>query len=59
MGRKKINTEKKKQKLSITISSDNAQKLNELEFTNKSKLINWLLKEHFDIAQEGVGHENQ
>lgn len=53
MGRKKINTDKKKQKLSITISSYNAQQLNELQFTNKSKLINWLLKEHFDIAQNG------
>jgi glutamine cyclotransferase len=53
MGRKKINTEEKKKKLSVTISSNNAQKLNELEFTNKSKLINWLLKEHFGISQEG------
>lgn len=58
MGRKKINTEEKKQKLSVTISSKNAHKLNELEFTNKSKLINWLLKEHFDISQEGGQNEN-
>lgn len=58
MGRKKINTEEKKQKLSITISSNNAQKLNELEFTNKSKLINWLLKEHFGFNQEGGQNEN-
>lgn len=58
MGRKKITTEKKKQKLSITISSNNAQKLNELEFTNKSKLINWLLREHFGFNQEGGQNEN-
>jgi len=58
MGRKKINTDKKKQKLSITISSDNAQQLNELQFTNKSKLINWLLLEHFDISQKGSLDEN-
>lgn len=58
MGRKKINKEEKKQKLSVTISSNNAQKLNELEFTNKSKLINWLLKEHFGITQEGGKNEN-
>ena len=57
MGRKKLNTDKKKQKLSVTISSDNAQQLNELQFTNKSKLINWLLKEHFEISQKGESHE--
>lgn len=57
MGRKKIKTEEKKQKLSITISSNNAQKLSELEFTNKSKLINWLLREHFGLNQEGGSNE--
>lgn len=57
MGRKKIQTEKKKAKLSVTISSDNAQKLNELEFTNKSKLINHLLKEYFGLIQEGGQNE--
>lgn len=59
MGRKKINTELKKAKLSVTISSDNAQKLNELEFTNKSKLINHLLKEYFGLIQEGGSNENK
>ena len=57
MGRKKIKSEEKKQKLSITISSINAQKLSELEFTNKSKLINWLLREHFSLNQEGGSNE--
>jgi hypothetical protein len=57
MGRKKIKSELKKAKLSVTISSENAQKLNELEFTNKSKLINWLLKEYFDLNQEGGQNE--
>ena len=57
MGRKKINTESKKAKLSVTISIDNALKLDELKFTNKSKLINWLLKEHFN--QEGGQDENK
>lgn len=57
MGRKKIQTEKKKAKLSVTISSENAQKLSELEFTNKSKLINWLLLEHFGLSKKGGSDE--
>ena len=59
MGRKKIQTEKKKAKLSVTISSDNALKLDELQFTNKSKLINFLLKEYFGLVQEGGQDENK
>ncbi len=51
MGRTKIDTELKKEKLSVTISSVNAHKFAEHQITNKSKLINWLLKEHFNIAQ--------
>ena len=50
MGRTKIKTELKKQNLSVTISSETALKLEELQIKNKSKLINWLLKEHFGIA---------
>lgn len=57
MGRKSIKSELKKAKLSVTISSSNAQKLNELEFTNKSKLINHLLKEYFGLIQEGGQNE--
>lgn len=58
MGRKSIKSELKKAKLSVTISSENVQKLNELKFTNKSKLINYLLKEHFGMNQEGGLNEN-
>lgn len=58
MGRKLIKTELKKAKLSVTISSENALKLEQLQFTNKSKLINWLLKEHFGMNQEGGLDEN-
>lgn len=52
MGRKKIITELKKQNLSITISSENTLKLEELGIKNKSKLINWLLSEHFGMYQK-------
>ena len=58
MGRKKITTELKKTKLSITISSENNEKLESLAFTNKSKLINWLLLEHFKLTKEGGSNEN-
>jgi len=58
MGRKTISTELKKAKLSVTISSENALKLKELQFTNKSKLINYLLKEYFGMNQEGGSNEN-
>ena len=51
MGRKKINSEIKKDKLSVTISLENALKFEEFEIKNKSKLINWLLNEHFGVAQ--------
>lgn len=51
MGRKKINTEDKRQKLSVTISLKNALNFYEHEIKNKSKLINWLLTEHFSINQ--------
>ena len=48
MGRNKIITELKRQNLSVTISLGNFITLEELQITNKSKLINWLLKEHFE-----------
>ena len=50
MGRKKITEESKKEKLSITISKTNALLFQEMQIKNKSKLINWLLKEHFGMA---------
>ena len=49
MGRFKIKEELKKEKLSVTISSENALKFKEFDITNKSKLINWLLQEHFGM----------
>lgn len=58
MGRKKINNELKKDKVSVTISSNNASKFQELEIKNKSKLINWLLSEHFGIISERGSNEN-
>jgi len=51
MGRKKIDAEKKKGKLSVTISGDNFEKIQEFEIRNKSKFINWLLEEHFNMTE--------
>jgi len=51
MGRKKIDTKDKKTTVSITISEDNFKKLEEVK-TNKSKLINWLLREHFNLMED-------
>lgn len=47
MGRNKKTTEEKKGKLSVTISTDNYNKLVE-NGMNKSQLINWLLEQHFN-----------
>ncbi len=52
MGRKSKSTEDKKGKLSITISSDNFNKM-ELENINKSQLIDWLLEQHFNSLNNG------
>lgn len=54
MGRKKIEPKLKKAKLSVTISTENALKFEELNITNKSKLINWLLLEHFGINNSNI-----
>jgi len=54
MGRKKINSENKKRKLSITISKENFENFEDLEIKNKSKLIEWLLNNHFSIAEGGA-----
>jgi hypothetical protein len=48
MGRPKKNDSEKKGKISVTISTENYELLNEVN-TNKSKLINWLLEQHFGI----------
>ncbi len=52
MGRKSKILEEKKGKLSVTISTENFNKL-ESENINKSKLINWLLEQHFNITYDG------
>ena len=46
MGRKKIDKDKKKGKLSVTISQENYDQLVE-DGMNKSQLINWLLEQYF------------
>lgn len=50
MGRKTKTTQEKKGKLSITISSVNYETLVN-ENINKSKLINWLLEQHFNTVK--------
>jgi len=57
MGRKKIETEKKKDRLSITIRRETYDHFEELGITNKSKLIEWLLNEHFEL-NSGRGYGN-
>jgi hypothetical protein len=52
MGRKAKTQEDKKGKLSITISCDNYEILVN-EKINKSKLINWLLEQHFNSLTHG------
>ena len=50
MGRKIKNEEKKKHKISITILPEINKELGELKI-NKSKLINWLLNEYFNLIE--------
>jgi hypothetical protein len=50
MGRKSKSTEEKKGKLSVTISTDNYEAM-AAEGINKSKLINWLLEQHFNTIK--------
>ena len=52
MGRKTKTEEEKKGKLSITISSENHATM-VAEGINKSKLINWLLEQHFNSLNHG------
>ena len=53
MGRKSKSLEEKKGKLSVTISIENFGKM-ENEGLNKSKLINWLLEQYFNLLNNGV-----
>ncbi len=52
MGRKTKSTEEKKGKISISISTENYDKLVTDEI-NKSKLIDWLLEQHFNTFGDG------
>lgn len=52
MGRKLLNKEERKKKICITISQRVNYELEEMKI-NKSKLINWLLNEHFNL----ISHE--
>ena len=58
MGRKKITSEEKKQNLSVTVSSKHVSRLNDLGYKNKSKIIDWLLSEYFELTQQGGSNEN-
>lgn len=52
MGRKTKSTEDKKGKISITISTENYEAM-VADNLNKSKLINWLLEQHFNTLNNG------
>jgi len=52
MGRNKIATEEKKDRLSISISKENNNLFDKFDIKNKSKLIEWLLQEHFEIVND-------
>jgi hypothetical protein len=52
MGRKKITLEEKKDRLSITISAKNLEKFDEFDIKNKSRLIEWLLNNHFESLKK-------
>lgn len=51
MGRKKIEAEEKKNRLSISISKENYSQFEDRGITNKSKLIEWLLEQHFGLSR--------
>lgn len=50
MGRKTKTTEEKKDKISVSISKENYEAM-AAEGINKSKLINWLLEQHFETIK--------
>lgn len=52
MGRKTKTNEDKKGKISITISNENYEVM-VADNINKSKLINWLLEQHFNTLNNG------
>lgn len=50
MGRKPKTIEEKKDKISVSISKDNYEVM-VADGINKSKLINWLLEQHFNTIK--------
>lgn len=50
MGRKAKTQEEKKDKISVSISKENYEAMVS-EGVNKSKLINWLLEQHFNTLK--------
>jgi hypothetical protein len=50
MGRKSKTQEEKKDKISVSISKENYEAMVS-EGINKSKLINWLLEQHFNTLK--------
>ena len=50
---KKINDEDKKKRVSVTLSPKIIKMVDD-KTSNRSYLINWLLKEHFSILGEDV-----
>ncbi len=51
MGRKKLEQEDRRKTINITLQDDVSLELNNLNLKNNSQLINWLLKEHFNILK--------
>ncbi len=49
MGRIKLELNVKKKAISIALDEDIANALENLQIKSKSQLINWLLKEHFNL----------
>lgn len=54
MGRKKLESDKKKKTISISLEIDVVSGLRELKIKNKSALISKLLKEHFNLETKPI-----
>jgi len=52
MGRKKIAPEVQAKTVKVHIPIELYKKLEEKNITNKSKLINWLLEQHFNMIEK-------
>jgi len=52
MGRKKIDSEKKKKTFTLNMNVELFNKFEELGVENKSKFFSWLLEEHFNILNK-------